>query len=37
MNKWCPWGYKNLVIQHESKTAENIEPETIIKKIEENI
>ncbi|ACM92617.1 putative heptosyliii transferase [Nautilia profundicola AmH] len=37
MNKWYPWGYKNLVIQDESKIAENIEPEIIIKKVEENI
>jgi hypothetical protein len=37
MDKWYPWGYKNLVIQDKSKIAENIEPELIIDKIKENL
>jgi hypothetical protein len=37
MDKWYPWGYKDLVIQDESKTARNIQPEIIVKKIEENL
>ena len=35
MNKWYPWGYKDLVIQTESKFANDIKIENIIKKIEE--
>jgi len=30
MDKWYPWGYKDLVIQDVSKVANNIEPQTII-------
>ena len=37
MDKWYPWGYKNLVIQDKSKIAENIEPKIVIDKIKENI
>jgi heptosyltransferase-3 len=37
MNKWYPWGYKDLVTQDESKVAENIEPEIVVEKIKENI
>jgi len=37
MDKWYPWGYKNLVIQDKSKIAENIDNNSIIKKIRENI
>jgi heptosyltransferase-3 len=37
MNKWAPWGYKNLVIQDTSKIAENIEPELVVNKIKENL
>ncbi|GAX86806.1 conserved hypothetical protein [Lebetimonas natsushimae] len=37
MNKWYPWGYKDLVIQDKSKIAENINPQIIINKIKENI
>ena len=33
MNKWYPWGYKDLVIQDKSKAAKNIKPERIIKTI----
>ena len=35
-NKWYPWGYKDLVLQDESKVAENIDENLIIKKIKEN-
>jgi len=37
MNKWYPWGYKNLVIQDKSKIAENINPELVVEKIKENV
>jgi ADP-heptose:LPS heptosyltransferase len=37
MNKWYPWGYKDLVIQDKTKIAENIEVEKIIEKIKDNI
>jgi ADP-heptose:LPS heptosyltransferase len=37
MDKWYPWGYKDLVIQDKTKIAENIELETIIEKIKDNI
>ena len=34
-NKWYPWGYKDFVLQDESKIAENIDDELIIEKIKE--
>ena len=37
MNKWYPWGYKELVIQDKSLVANNIESNLIVKKIMENI
>jgi heptosyltransferase-3 len=37
MNKWCPWGYRDFVIQDKSKVAENIEPELVVNKIKENL
>jgi len=37
MDKWYPWGYKDLVIQDESRVAENIDNDLIVKKIKENI
>jgi heptosyltransferase-3 len=37
MNKWYPWGYKNLVIQNKSKISGNIEPKIIVDKIKENL
>jgi len=37
MNKWYPWGYKNLVIQDKSRIAENINPELVVEKIKENL
>lgn len=30
MTKWAPWGYKDLVIQDDSKIANNIKPEFIV-------
>jgi len=33
MDKWYPWGYKNLVIQDESKVAKNIDSELVVEKI----
>ncbi len=36
MNKWCPWGYEDLVIQNDSKIANNIQQDIIINKIKEN-
>jgi heptosyltransferase III len=33
MNKWYPWGYKDLVIQNDSRLANDIEKEQIIKVI----
>lgn len=33
MNKWYPWGYKELVLQDDSKIADNIKPETITERI----
>ncbi|ADG93897.1 glycosyl transferase family 9 [Arcobacter nitrofigilis DSM 7299] len=36
MDKWYPWGYKNLVIQDESKIANNIHKNRIVKVIDEN-
>ncbi len=37
IERWFPWGYKNLVIQDNSLVAENIDINTILKKLEENI
>jgi heptosyltransferase-3 len=37
MDKWAPWGYRDLVIQDTSKIAENIEPELVVNKIKENL
>jgi len=38
MDKWYPWGYKDLVIQDKTKIAENIDSSLIVKKLhEENI
>ena len=37
INKWYPWGYKNLVLQDKTKMAENIDSNLIINKIKENI
>jgi len=37
MNKWYPWGYKDLVIQDKSKVAENIAPELVVEKVKENL
>ena len=37
MNKWYPWGYKELVIQDNSKVAKNIDSKKIVKAIEENM
>ena len=37
MNKWHPWGYKDLVLQDESKIAENIDDKLIITTIKTNI
>jgi len=37
MNKWYPWGYKDLVLQDESKIANNIEPNIIVNKIQETL
>ncbi len=37
MDKWYPWGYKNLVIKDESKVANNIPPEKISNIINQNI
>jgi len=37
MNKWYPWGYRDLVIQDKSKVAKNIKPEIIVDKIKENV
>jgi ADP-heptose:LPS heptosyltransferase len=37
INKWYPWGYKDLVIQDKTKIAENIEVKKIIEKIKDNI
>lgn len=36
MNKWYPWGYKNLVIQDDSRIADNIKTKNIIRLINEN-
>lgn len=37
MNKWYPWGYKDLLIQDKSKIAENISPYIIVEKIKGNL
>jgi heptosyltransferase-3 len=37
MNRWYPWGYKDLVIQDKSRVAGNIDPKIIVEKIKENI
>ena len=37
MDKWYPWGYKDLVLQDKSKIAENIDNEIIVNKIKENV
>ncbi len=37
MNKWHPWGYKDLVVQDKSKIAENIKSIRVIEAIRENI
>lgn len=34
MNKWHPWGYENLVLQNESKNANDIQTEEIVKLIQ---
>ena len=36
MDKWYPWGYKDFVIQDESKIANNIKSELIVDKIKSN-
>ena len=33
INKWHPWGYKNLILQHKFKLAENIDNNLIIERI----
>lgn len=37
MNKWYPWGYKDLVIQDSTMFANNINSDLVLKKIEDNI
>lgn len=37
IERWFPWGYKDLVIQDNSLVAENIDVDRILKKLEENI
>ncbi|MGP2657899.1 glycosyltransferase family 9 protein [Malaciobacter sp. WC5094] len=37
LERWFPWGYKELVIQDKSLIAENIDKNLIISKIKENI
>lgn len=37
INRWHPWGYKDLVLQHDSHIAEDIDNSKIAKKILENI
>ncbi len=37
INKWHPWGYKDLVLQDKSKIAENINDELIVERIKENV
>lgn len=33
MKKWYPWGYKDLVLQDNSRVADNLEPQFIVNKI----
>ncbi len=37
MDKWYPWGYKDLVIKDKSKIANNILPQTVVDVINKNI
>ncbi len=37
MNKWHPWGYKELIIQSKTKKADDIGIDVILQKIEENL
>jgi len=37
INRWHPWGYKDLVIQDKTKIAENIAPSLVIQKIKGNL
>lgn len=37
MDKWYPWGYRNLVIQTETKIANDNDVEKILEKINKNI
>lgn len=37
INRWYPWGYKDLVIQDESKIAENINISEIIEYLKKNL
>ena len=37
MEKWYPWGYKELVIQDESRVADNVAPQKIVEMIERNL
>ena len=37
MDKWYPWGYKDLVLQDKSKIAENIDEELIVERVKENL
>ena len=37
MDKWYPWGFKDLIIQDKSRVANNISPEIILRKVKENL
>ena len=37
INRWHPWGYKDLVLQDKSRIAENINNNLIVEKIKENL
>jgi len=37
MDKWCPWGYKELVIKNSTKIANGIDKNIIVEKIKENL
>ncbi|MEO1927104.1 MAG: glycosyltransferase family 9 protein [Nautiliaceae bacterium] len=37
INRWHPWGYKDLVLQDKSKIAENIDNDLIVKHIKNNL
>ncbi len=37
INRWHPWGYKDLVLQDKTKIAENIDNELIVKHINNNL